>query len=39
MLEITWLGHSTFQLRLDTGEVFLMNPWTRRQTGKQSERH
>lgn len=28
MLEITWLGHGTFQLRLNTGEVFLMDPWT-----------
>src|SRR5437899_11554237 len=28
MLEITWLGHGTFQLRLSTGEVFLMDPWT-----------
>ena len=27
-LEITWLGHGTFQLRLGTGEVFLMDPWT-----------
>ena len=28
MVEITWLGHGTFQLRLSTGEVFLMDPWT-----------
>ena len=28
MLEITWLGHATFQFRLDSGEVFLMDPWT-----------
>ena len=28
MLEITWLGHGTFQLRLSTSEVFLMDPWT-----------
>jgi hypothetical protein len=27
MLEITLLGHGTFQLRLSTGEVFLMDPW------------
>ena len=27
MLEITWLGHSTFQFRLDTGEVIVMDPW------------
>src|SRR5437763_15145944 len=28
MLEITWLGHATFQFRLETGEVFVMDPWT-----------
>ena len=28
MLEITWLGHGTFQFRLATGEVFVMDPWT-----------
>jgi L-ascorbate metabolism protein UlaG (beta-lactamase superfamily) len=28
MFEITWLGHGTFQLRLNTGEVLLMDPWT-----------
>ncbi len=28
MLEITWLGHSTFQLRLESGEVFVLDPWT-----------
>lgn len=27
MLEITWLGHSTFQLRLESGEVVLLDPW------------
>jgi len=27
MLEITWLGHGTFQLRLETGEVLVMDPW------------
>jgi L-ascorbate metabolism protein UlaG (beta-lactamase superfamily) len=27
MVEITWLGHATFQLRLESGEVFLMDPW------------
>ena len=27
MLEITWLGHGTFQLRMDSGEVFVMDPW------------
>ncbi len=28
MVEITWLGHGTFQLRLESGEVILMDPWT-----------
>lgn len=28
MLEITWLGHGTFQFRLDSGEVVLADPWT-----------
>src|SRR5258708_24119347 len=28
MLEITWLGNGTFQLRRDRGEVLLMAPWT-----------
>ena len=27
MLEITWLGHGSFQLALDSGEVLLMDPW------------
>ena len=27
MVEITWLGHGTFQLRLDSGEVLLIDPW------------
>jgi len=27
MLEITWLGHATFQFRLKSGEVFVMDPW------------
>jgi len=27
MLEITWLGHATFQFRLESGEVFVMDPW------------
>ncbi len=26
-VEITWLGHGTFQLRLDSGEVCLIDPW------------
>jgi L-ascorbate metabolism protein UlaG (beta-lactamase superfamily) len=28
MVEITWLGHGTFQLKLDSGEVFVLDPWT-----------
>ena len=28
MLEITWLGHGTFQFRLESGEVFVIDPWT-----------
>ena len=28
MLEMTWLGHATFQLRLPSGEVLLLDPWT-----------
>jgi L-ascorbate metabolism protein UlaG (beta-lactamase superfamily) len=28
MLEITWLGHGTFQFRLSSGEVILVDPWT-----------
>lgn len=27
MLEITWLGHSSFQLRLPSGETLLLDPW------------
>jgi len=27
MVEITWLGHGTYQLRLTTGEVILVDPW------------
>jgi L-ascorbate metabolism protein UlaG (beta-lactamase superfamily) len=27
MLEITWLGHGTFQLRLESGEMVLFDPW------------
>ncbi|BDC49180.1 metal-dependent hydrolase [Bryobacterales bacterium F-183] len=26
-IDITWLGHSAFELKLDTGEVFLLDPW------------
>ncbi|MGH9614414.1 MAG: metal-dependent hydrolase [Bryobacteraceae bacterium] len=28
MIEITWLGHATFQLRFESGEVFVFDPWT-----------
>lgn len=28
MIEITWLGHATVQLRLESGEVFVLDPWT-----------
>jgi L-ascorbate metabolism protein UlaG (beta-lactamase superfamily) len=28
MIEITWLGHGTFHLRLATGEVLLLDAWT-----------
>ena len=27
-MQITWLGHGTFQFELPSGEVFLMDPWT-----------
>src|ERR1700730_7632505 len=27
MVEITWLGHGTYQLRLAAGEVILVDPW------------
>ena len=27
MVEITWLGHATMQLRLESGEVFVLDPW------------
>ncbi len=27
MTEITWLGHATFQLRFDSGEVLVLDPW------------
>ena len=27
MIEITWLGHSTFLLSLDSGERILLDPW------------
>jgi L-ascorbate metabolism protein UlaG (beta-lactamase superfamily) len=28
MTQITWLGHATFQLRFDSGEVLVTDPWT-----------
>ncbi|MBI1899258.1 MAG: metal-dependent hydrolase [Acidobacteria bacterium] len=28
MIGITWLGHSTFQLELESGEVLVLDPWT-----------
>lgn len=28
MVEITWLGHGTFQLQLASGEVIVIDPWT-----------
>jgi L-ascorbate metabolism protein UlaG (beta-lactamase superfamily) len=27
-MEITWLGHGTFQLELPSGEVIIFDPWT-----------
>jgi L-ascorbate metabolism protein UlaG (beta-lactamase superfamily) len=27
MVEITWLGHGTYQFRLQTGEVIMVDPW------------
>jgi L-ascorbate metabolism protein UlaG (beta-lactamase superfamily) len=27
MVQITWLGHSTFELKLESGEVILFDPW------------
>jgi L-ascorbate metabolism protein UlaG (beta-lactamase superfamily) len=28
MVEITWLGHGSFQLKLESGEVIVIDPWT-----------
>lgn len=28
MIAITWLGHGTFSLRLESGEVYVLDPWT-----------
>ena len=27
MLRITWLGHGTFQFELESGEVYILDPW------------
>ena len=27
-MQITWLGHGTFQFQLTSGEVIVMDPWT-----------
>ena len=27
-MQITWLGHGTFEFRLPSGQVILMDPWT-----------
>ena len=27
MMQITWLGHATFELQFDSGEVLLFDPW------------
>ncbi len=27
MIQITWLGHATFELRFDSGEVLVFDPW------------
>jgi len=27
-MRITWLGHGTFQFRLPSGQVILVDPWT-----------
>lgn len=27
MVQITWLGHATFELRFESGEVLLLDPW------------
>ena len=28
MVDITWLGHGTFQLKLESGEIIVLDPWT-----------
>lgn len=27
MIQITWLGHGTYQFRLETGETYIVDPW------------
>jgi len=27
-MQITWLGHGTFEFQLPSGEIFVMDPWT-----------
>jgi L-ascorbate metabolism protein UlaG (beta-lactamase superfamily) len=27
MIQITWLGHATFEIQVDSGEVLLLDPW------------
>src|ERR1700761_4547126 len=27
MIRITWLGHATFELQLESGEVLMLDPW------------
>jgi L-ascorbate metabolism protein UlaG (beta-lactamase superfamily) len=27
MIQITWLGHATFQIQVDSGEVLILDPW------------
>ena len=27
MIQITWLGHATFELQFETGEVLILDPW------------
>ena len=27
MIQITWLGHATFQIQVESGEVLLLDPW------------
>jgi L-ascorbate metabolism protein UlaG (beta-lactamase superfamily) len=27
MIQITWLGHATFEIQVDSGEVLILDPW------------